>query len=282
METRLSPPAKERSPRSWGARLCSKVTAHLATAGPERLQGHRRGSWATDGDRGPQRPGRDGRGRRGKRKRGPSVSPGRGNSRRPAPRRRSAGDVREPSQECPPAAGAGTRPGLRTPGLEAGKGGASILGQGPGVGDVGASRCPLASPRARGMGNRNPGRGPSPRPPPKPLPIAGVDPRRLASVVVDVEDAAVVVARLLPAGGQRQLRALPGPRRHGGHGRHRDHGAGHGLQRLPRGLHGRRRFSRDLARLSPSPPAAAAQPRHDGTGPAAARPPRARRLLSQH
>lgn len=34
LETRLSPPDKEPTPRSWSARFCSKMTAHLAAAGP--------------------------------------------------------------------------------------------------------------------------------------------------------------------------------------------------------------------------------------------------------
>ena len=39
MESRLSPPDKEPTPRSWSARLCSKMTAHLATAGPGAVGG---------------------------------------------------------------------------------------------------------------------------------------------------------------------------------------------------------------------------------------------------
>lgn len=168
METRLRPPDKEPTPRSWSARLCSKMTAHLATAGA--------------GGGGPPRPGRDGRGRSGKRKREPSVSPGRGNSRRPASRRRSAGDVREPSHCVGPAAGAGRRPGLRTPGTRGRRGGASILVQGPRVGawgaripsgapktgdlrpDPEASRRPRSPPRAQGMERPDPCPGPRPRP----------------------------------------------------------------------------------------------------------------------
>lgn len=73
----------------------------------------------------------------------------------------------------------------------------------PGPGGLRASSIPSQSPRDGAPGSQ-------PRPAPPPLPVAGVDPRRLARVVVDVEDAAVVVARLLPAGGQRQLGALPG------------------------------------------------------------------------
>ena len=125
METRLSPPDKEPTPRVWGARLCSKMTAHLATARSGAPVGPRPGGG------GLRRPDRDGRDRGGKRKRGPSVSPWRGNSRRPAPRRRSAGDVREPRKSVRPAVEAGDSALL---GLEAGRGGASILGQESGDG----------------------------------------------------------------------------------------------------------------------------------------------------
>lgn len=52
METRLTTSDKKPAPRSWGARLCSKVTAHLAAAGPGRLRGHSRGPGAV-GRRGP-------------------------------------------------------------------------------------------------------------------------------------------------------------------------------------------------------------------------------------
>lgn len=133
--------------------MSSKMTAHLATAGP----GGACGAIARGG--GPQRPGRDGRGRGGKRKRGPSVSPWRGNSRRPALRRRSAGDVREPSQSVRPAVEAGRRPGLRAPGARGPERGRLDPRPGPrGRGhpdlcpDPEASRCPRSSPWAKEWG----------------------------------------------------------------------------------------------------------------------------------
>lgn len=79
------------------------------------------------------------------------------------------------------------------------------------------------------------------------VPVPGVDPRSLPGVVIDVKDSPVEVPRFLPAGGQRQLRALPAPL---------------SARRRPAALSRRRLL------LPPPPPAA--QPRH---GRSAAGPP---------
>lgn len=130
---------------------------------------------------------------------------------------------RQPGAQCPArAAGNDARPGPPLPPRPPEGRQPSPTGPGSAERPRRAAQTPLTAgaPPPAGEGNRG-GPGPAaathPRPPPprprsRRPPVAGVDPAGGAAAVVDVVHLPVVVPRLLPALGQRQL--LPRHRRH--------------------------------------------------------------------
>lgn len=106
LETRLKPPDKEPTPRGWDARLCYKMTAHLATAGLRAPVGPQSGGG------GPQRPGRDGRDCSGKSGKMAIHQPLERKLQAPSSQASGRGDGRGTARVFVPR----WKPGLRTPG----------------------------------------------------------------------------------------------------------------------------------------------------------------------